>query len=119
MKSAWLAIDTATDVASVVVQRAPPPDGAPGSGGSGIIRGARRQASDILLCVDDALRQAATTLDDVEGIVVGDGPGSFTGLRIGWAVAKGLAHEREIPLYAVPSLMGLAWIGWTESGLGP
>ena len=117
MKSAWLALDTATDVATVVVQRAQ--DGARRTGGSGIIRGARRQASDIVLCIDDALRQAATTLDDVEGIVVGDGPGSFTGLRIGWAVAKGLAHEREIPLYTVPSLMGLAWIGWNVSGLGP
>jgi tRNA threonylcarbamoyl adenosine modification protein YeaZ len=44
----------------------------------------------------------------VAGIVVGDGPGSFTGLRIGWAAAKGLAQEREVPIVAVPTLMGAA-----------
>ena len=43
------------------------------------------------------------------GIVVGDGPGSFTGLRIGWAAAKGLAHERDLPLVALPSLLGTAY----------
>src|SRR5207245_9610311 len=86
---------------------------------SGILRAARQQASRIVVGIDDTLRHAGTTLDGVAGIVVGDGPGSFTGLRVGWAAAKGLAHEREIPLFAVPSLMGLAWVAWSEFGLGP
>jgi tRNA threonylcarbamoyl adenosine modification protein YeaZ len=117
MSGVWLAIDTATEVASVVVA-----DGREGSrqiGASGIIRGARQQASRIVAVIDETLRQAGTTLNDVAGIVVGDGPGSFTGLRVGWAAAKGLVHEREIPLFAVPSLMGLAWVAWNEFGLGP
>lgn len=115
MKHAWLAIDTATDLASVAVWH--PRDGARPVDASGVLRGSRRQASGMVVLVDSTLRQAETTLDDLAGIVVGDGPGSFTGLRIGWAVAKGLAQEREIPMHAVPSLMGLAWVGWRELGL--
>jgi tRNA threonylcarbamoyladenosine biosynthesis protein TsaB len=58
--------------------------------------------------VDHALRQAGRTLDDVAEIVLGDGPGSFTGLRVAWAFGKGLAHDRGIPLIAVAALMGIA-----------
>ena len=114
MKQAWLAIDTATDLASVAVWR--PRDGARPLDASDVLRGSRRQASGVLVLVDSTLRQAETTLDDLAGIVVGDGPGSFTGLRIGWAVVKGLAQERDLPVHAVPSLMGLAWAGWHQLG---
>jgi len=58
--------------------------------------------------VDHALKKTGISLEHITGIIVGDGPGSFTGLRIGWAAAKGLAHEREIPLIAIPSLLGAA-----------
>jgi tRNA threonylcarbamoyl adenosine modification protein YeaZ len=117
MREAWLAIDTASEVASVVVSHRR--EGSRQIRASDVIRGARQQASRILAVIDDTLKQAGTTLDELAGIVVGDGPGSFTGLRVGWAAAKGLAHEREIPLFAVPSLMGLAWVAWSEFGLGP
>lgn len=114
MKQVWLAIDTATDLASVAVSH--PRDGARPLDASDVLHGSRRQASGMVMLVDNVLLQAKTTLDHLAGIVVGDGPGSFTGLRIGWAVAKGLAQERDIPLYAVPSLLGLAWVGWHEVG---
>ena len=117
MREAWLAIDTASEVASVVVSRRR--EGSRQIGASDVIRGGRQQASRILVVINDTLKRAGTTLGDLAGIVVGDGPGSFTGLRVGWAAAKGLAHEREIPLFAVPSLMGLAWVAWNEFGLGP
>ncbi len=117
MKPAWLAIDTASDVASVVVSH--PREGSREIGASDVVRGARQQASHLLVVINATLKQAGTTLDDLAGIVLGDGPGSFTGLRVGWAAAKGLAHEREIPLFAVPSLMGLAWVGWSAFALGP
>lgn len=102
MSGPLLAIDTATDVVSVAV-------GTPHEVRAAVsVRGARTQSAQIVLLVDQVLRLAGARLDELAGIIVGDGPGSFTGLRIGWAAAKGLAHERGIPLHAVPSLMGAA-----------
>lgn len=98
----WLAIDTATDVASVAV--GPPPHAEAGS----FVQGARRHAAELVGLIDHTLKQAGLKPRDLEGIVIADGPGSFTGLRIGWAAAKGLAHEAAMPLRAVPSLMAAA-----------
>src|SRR5260370_33383378 len=58
--------------------------------------------------VDSALRRLGLKPAELAGIVVGDGPGSFTGLRIGWAAAKGLAQEAALELRAIPSLMAAA-----------
>jgi tRNA threonylcarbamoyladenosine biosynthesis protein TsaB len=46
---------------------------------------------------------------ELQGIAVSIGPGSFTGLRIGLSVAKGMAFSLDIPLVAVPTLEALAW----------
>ena len=48
-------------------------------------------------------------MDTVDAIAVAAGPGSFTGLRIGSATAKGLAFAMEKPIIPVPTLEGLAW----------
>ena len=98
----WLAIDTATDIASVAVGK--PPDTEAGV----FVQGARRHAAEIIVLIDHALEQAGVRPNELEGIVVGDGPGSFTGLRIGWAAAKGLAQQAGLSLAAVPSLMAAA-----------
>jgi len=98
----WLAIDTATDIASVAAGRGP----APGAGAH--VQGARRHAAEIIRLIDFTLGRLGLAPRDLEGIVVGDGPGSFTGLRIGWAAAKGLAQEAGLELAAVPSLMAAA-----------
>ena len=97
-----LAIDTATDIASVAIGGAR--GGHRKAGRS--IRGARQHAAQLLTLIQQVLADAGARLEDITEIIVGDGPGSFTGLRIGWAAAKGLAHERELPLVAVPSLLG-------------
>ncbi|HEX4600947.1 MAG TPA: tRNA (adenosine(37)-N6)-threonylcarbamoyltransferase complex dimerization subunit type 1 TsaB [Gemmatimonadales bacterium] len=102
MTGEWLAIDTATDTASVAAGRPP----APTSGAH--VQGARRHAAEIIRLVDFALGRLGLAPRDLEGIVVGDGPGSFTGLRIGWAAAKGLAQEAGLELVAIPSLMAAA-----------
>jgi len=98
----WLAIDTATEIASVAVGS---PDRIVGARS---MRGARQQSAQIVPLIQQVLDDAGVTLTQISGLVVGDGPGSFTGLRIAWAVAKGLAQERELPLVAVPALLGAA-----------
>jgi tRNA threonylcarbamoyladenosine biosynthesis protein TsaB len=97
----WLALDTATERASVAI-------GKPGAGSSAVednLVGARRHAAGLLPMVQDLLRRTASTLDDLVGILLSDGPGSFTGLRVGASVAKALVHARQLPLWTAPSLL--------------
>jgi tRNA threonylcarbamoyladenosine biosynthesis protein TsaB len=95
----WLALDTATDRASIAI----------GSEGAATIEenitGARRHAASLLPALERLLRQTGASLDDLEGIALSDGPGSFTGLRVGAAFAKALVHARELRLWTAPSLM--------------
>jgi tRNA threonylcarbamoyladenosine biosynthesis protein TsaB len=60
-------------------------------------------------CIDMLMRQAALKPEDLNGIVCMGGPGSFTGLRIGFSLAKGLACALNIPFAAVPTLDCMAW----------
>ena len=94
-----LALETATDRASVALG---------GSSADAVVRelaGARRHAAELLPMIDAVLREAGARLSDVRGIVLSDGPGSFTGLRVGAAVAKALVQARGLPLWVAPSLM--------------
>ncbi len=65
-------------------------------------------AERLLLQVEQVLRDAGTGLRDVAGIAVSIGPGSFTGLRIGLSVAKGLVYAGSMPIVGVPTLQALA-----------
>ncbi len=58
--------------------------------------------------VDETLRRCGATMNDLTGIAAAIGPGSFTGLRIGLALAKGIALVRHLPLIGIPSLDPLA-----------
>ena len=94
-----LALETATDRASVAV----------GTSARDAVEesmvGARRHAAALLPMVARALARRGVTLDDVGALALSDGPGSFTGLRVGAAVAKALVQARGFPLYVAPSLM--------------
>jgi tRNA threonylcarbamoyladenosine biosynthesis protein TsaB len=108
----WLAIDTATDRASVAAGIPP------GASGSASITGARRHAAEIVRLIDHALAAAGVPVAQLAGIAVSDGPGSFTGLRIGWSAAKGLVQEQEITVRAVPAAMAAAVGAATQVGAG-
>lgn len=63
----------------------------------------------LLPMLDEIVRMIELDLSEVDGIAVSAGPGSFTGLRIGSATAKGLGLALEKPLIAVPTVDSLAY----------
>jgi tRNA threonylcarbamoyladenosine biosynthesis protein TsaB len=92
-----LAFDTATDVATVALVR------------DGEALGERRsRAVSVLADADELLRVAKTGPADLDLLAVGVGPGSFTGLRIGLAAARGLGLALEILVAGVSTLEALA-----------
>jgi len=67
-----------------------------------------RQTVELAPAIVDLLKHVGTTISAVEAVGVAIGPGSFTSLRVGLALAKGLVLSRHIPLIGVPSLDILA-----------
>jgi tRNA threonylcarbamoyladenosine biosynthesis protein TsaB len=100
-----LAFDTSTDVMSMAVSRRV--DGVPrvwqhdGPGGalasSGLIQG-----------LMDLLQEADLSLENLDAVCFGSGPGSFTGLRTACSVAQGLAFGAGVPVLPIPSLLAVA-----------
>ena len=63
-----------------------------------------RHASRLVPAVAEVMEEAGVDRHELSGLVVGEGPGSFTGVRVAAATAKGLAAGLKIPLWAVSSL---------------
>ncbi len=92
-----LAFDTATDVATSALVR------------DGVLLGERvGVARALLVDIDALLREADAERGDVGALVVGTGPGSFTGTRIGLALARGLGVALDLPTAGVSTLDALA-----------
>jgi tRNA threonylcarbamoyladenosine biosynthesis protein TsaB len=92
-----LALDTATDVAAAALVW----------DGELLGESASRPAT-VLEDVDALLRRGGVRPTRLEGIVVGTGPGSFTGLRMGLAAVRALAFALDVPVAGVSTLAALA-----------
>jgi len=110
-----LGLDTATATAGIAIV-----DGEPRDPADARVLGETRhdtsgRGADLLVAIDELCRatgvldphDAASRLS-IDAIAIGAGPGSFTGLRIGMATAKGIAFAAARPLWAVSSLAALA-----------
>ena len=82
----------------------------------GVHRETRSHTSSLPGLVERVLCDAGLRVDDVEGLAVSIGPGSFTGLRISLALAKGLAFAGGLPLVGVPTLEALAHVAGAVPG---
>ena len=81
---------------------------------------ARRASNTQLLPrIDAALAEHGVAREDIACVAVGRGPGSFTGVRIAMATAKGIASALEVPLVGVSSLDAVAWNAWAAGERGP
>ena len=114
-----VAVDTSTDMLACGVGRV---TGAPERGLEMLSSGdhlCRRHANvELVNTVDAALKGAALTIDDVDALLVGRGPGSFTGVRIGISTAKGMARGAGHPLFGVSTLDATAWTAWRAGTRG-
>ena len=66
-------------------------------------------AEKIMLFVDEILKQTGLNPSILNAVIISEGPGSYTGLRIGVSSAKGLCYALDIPLIAVSTLQSMAW----------
>ena len=62
----------------------------------------------LMVMAEDTLKQCGKTAADVQAVAVAAGPGSFTGVRIGVAAAKGFAWGAELPCYGISTLEAMA-----------
>lgn len=103
----FLALDTATEACSVALLR----------GGEKIHLeqfAQREHTQHILPMVDEILALAEINLHQVDALVFGRGPGSFTGVRIGAGIAQGLAFGADLPVIPVSNLAAMAQAAYVQ-----
>ena len=99
----FLAIETSTEICSVALGK--------DAECIALIEDNRENshAEKILVFVDEVLRQTGLKKNELNAVCISEGPGSYTGLRIGTSTAKGLCYALDIPLIAVSTLQGMAY----------
>ena len=97
----FLAFDTSTDVLSIALSNGAQTWTYEGAGGA-------QASAQLIPSVLNLLAQAGCTLPELDAIVFGRGPGSFTGLRTACAVAQGLAFGAGVPVLPVDTLLAVA-----------
>jgi len=105
-----LALETSSPVLSVAVRR---------EGGEireKCLQGFLQHAENLLPLIDELLKSDGLTTADLGAILIGRGPGSFTGLRIGYATLKALLVRRKIPCFGALSLDLIAWNKFPKEG---
>ncbi|WP_375320898.1 tRNA (adenosine(37)-N6)-threonylcarbamoyltransferase complex dimerization subunit type 1 TsaB [Aliivibrio logei] len=109
MSAKILAVDTATENCSVTLivdgkvysRRAVAP---------------REHTIKVLPFVDEVLKEAGVRLQDLDALAFGQGPGSFTGVRIGIGIAQGLAFGADLPMVGISTLEAMAQAGYRVHG---
>lgn len=98
-----LAFDTSTDTLSIAVQR-----GASGAPYQHTAAGGAQTSTHLIPEIQRLMAMAQLRFEDLDAIVFGAGPGSFTGLRTACAVAQGLAFGAAVPVLPVDTLLAVA-----------
>ncbi len=109
-----LVIDTATH--AVVTGLARVTESGADEVSSRVVADERRHAETLTTLMADSLREAGWAGADLDAVVVGCGPGPFTGLRVGMATAAAYGDALGIPVYGVCSLDAIAAVAVRESG---
>ena len=97
-----LAIDSASSVLSAAVSTA-------GEIHCEETKAGAKHSELVMELIDRQMKKARLSPDDLDGVLCMGGPGSFTGLRIGYSIAKGLALSLSIPFASVPTLDCMAF----------
>ena len=69
----------------------------------------KSHASVLTVFIEEILRDRGIKVSDLDAIAVSKGPGSYTGLRIGVSVAKGIAYGASVPLIAIETTLSMFW----------
>jgi len=112
-----LAFDTATDDIALALGERAAQQGRTRMLGEFDFRAPRAALGRLTPAILRALDAHSLTPSDISTVVVGRGPGSFTGVRIGVATAKGIAHGLDVPLYGIGTLDAVAWRATVHEGL--